>query len=183
MHEIFTSLTASSSFPPYAGNTMGFVGYETLSSAQVDFALHCHLAQALLFSAFTFFLHPISFPLPSLICALFVSSPLFSALLYIQYISHFSYPRSINNWWTIFDLLGVVKGQTSASEDTINTGVQVQPLLMLLTSSSALRCRNVVIVIQLNPANRIKIELCVLWSFAQNCLSSFSLRRWFQKLM
>lgn len=86
------------------------------------------------FRCLRFFLHPISLPPPSLICVPSVSSSLLSALLYIHYISHFLYPRSINNWWSIFDLLAVVKGQTQASENTINTGVQVPPLLMLSVS-------------------------------------------------
>lgn len=96
-------------FPPYAPTTIGFVAYKSISSAQGDLALRCHLVQALLFPVFTFFLHPISFPLPSPVSAPFGSSSLLS---YIQSSSHFLYPCSINNWWTIFDLLGVIKGQT-----------------------------------------------------------------------
>lgn len=95
MHGPFTSLIVSSFLPPYAVATIGFV-------AKGDFALHCHLVQALLFSVFTFFLRPISFPLPSLISAPFGSSSLLSYTYSTSPIS-----CSINNLWTIFDLLGV----------------------------------------------------------------------------
>lgn len=76
----FNSFNSLAFFSLYTVNTLDFVGYKTISSAKADFALHRHRVQALLFLVFTFFLHPISFPLPSLISTLFVSS---SLLFYI----------------------------------------------------------------------------------------------------